>query len=56
MASAKGLVPVSTNRSLIQSWLVRYGEPYLAQQTYFGPYPEGLLELSDSGKQMACLD
>jgi uncharacterized protein YbgA (DUF1722 family)/uncharacterized protein YbbK (DUF523 family) len=52
----EGLVPVSTNRSLIQSWIVRFDEPYLAQQTYFAPYPEELLELSDSGKQMACLD
>jgi uncharacterized protein YbgA (DUF1722 family)/uncharacterized protein YbbK (DUF523 family) len=52
----EGLVPVSTNRSLIQSWIARFGEPYLAQQTYFEPYPEDLLELSDSGKQMACLE
>ena len=52
----EGLVPVSTNRSLIESWIARFGEPYLAQQTYFAPYPGDLLELSDSGKQMACLE
>ncbi|MFL7790630.1 MAG: YbgA family protein [Anaerolineae bacterium] len=50
-----GLVPVSTNRGLIQSWIARFGQEYLAQQTYFEPYPEALLELTDSGKQMACL-
>lgn len=51
-----GLVPVSTNRGLIQSWIVRFGQEYLARQTYFEPYPEVLLELTDSGKQMACVD
>jgi uncharacterized protein YbgA (DUF1722 family) len=52
----EGVVPVSTNRGLIQSWIVRFGQDYLAHQTYFEPYPEALLELTDSGKQMACLE
>jgi len=52
----EGLAPVSVARGLIQSWIARFGQDYLARQTYFEPYPEALLELSDSGKQMACVD
>ncbi len=52
----EGKSPSSTPRSLIRSWIVRFGQEYLAQQTCFEPYPEELLELSDSGKQMACVD
>lgn len=52
----EGKAPVSTPRSLIQSWIVRFGEDYLAQQTFFAPYPEELLDLSDSGKQTACTE
>jgi uncharacterized protein YbgA (DUF1722 family) len=29
---------------------VRYGEEYLEAQTYFRPYPPGLMELGDSGR------
>ncbi len=39
-------VPVS----LIGAWIARFGEPYLAQQAFFAPYPTDLLSLSDSGK------
>jgi uncharacterized protein YbgA (DUF1722 family)/uncharacterized protein YbbK (DUF523 family) len=49
-----GKIPSSTLRGLIASWIVRFDQKYLAQQTYFAPYPEDLVELTDSGKQMAC--
>lgn len=39
-------VPVN----LIGAWIARFGEPYLAQQTFFAPYPAELVSLSDSGK------
>ncbi|HNT75857.1 MAG TPA: DUF523 and DUF1722 domain-containing protein [Anaerolineae bacterium] len=42
-------VPVN----LIGAWIARFGEPYLAQQTFFAPYPPDLLSLSDSGKGRA---
>ncbi len=34
--------------TLIESWIVRFGEPYLAQQTLFSPYPETLQTPDDS--------
>jgi uncharacterized protein YbgA (DUF1722 family) len=39
----------------MQSWIVRFENDYLAQQTFFRPYPEPLIALTDSGKEMACL-
>jgi uncharacterized protein YbgA (DUF1722 family)/uncharacterized protein YbbK (DUF523 family) len=52
----EGKAPVSTLRTLLKSWFARLGQEYLERQTYFAPYPEELLELTDSGKQMACLE
>jgi uncharacterized protein YbgA (DUF1722 family)/uncharacterized protein YbbK (DUF523 family) len=51
-----GKEPASTLRVLLKSWCARFGQEYLQRQTYFTPYPEGLVELTDSGKQMACLE
>jgi uncharacterized protein YbgA (DUF1722 family) len=51
-----GMSPASTLRALLKSWSVRFSQDYLERQTYFEPYPEELLELTDSGKQMACLE
>lgn len=30
--------------------IIRFEQPYLIQQTYFNPFPEELLEITDSGK------
>jgi uncharacterized protein YbgA (DUF1722 family)/uncharacterized protein YbbK (DUF523 family) len=51
----EGTVPLSTLIGLMQSWIVRFENVYLAQQTFFRPYPEPLIALTDSGKEMACL-
>jgi uncharacterized protein YbgA (DUF1722 family)/uncharacterized protein YbbK (DUF523 family) len=51
----EGKTPASALRSLLKSWNVRFEQEYLVRQTYFEPYPEELVELTDSGKQMACL-
>jgi uncharacterized protein YbgA (DUF1722 family) len=32
------------------AWGVRFGEKYLLDQTFFRPYPQELLDISDSGK------
>lgn len=45
-----GRVPLSAPLGIMRSWVVRFEEPYLAEQTYFEPYPEGLVEITDSGK------
>ena len=51
----EGQVPLSTNIGLMRSWIVRFGNEYLRQQTFFRPYPEALIAITDSGKEMACL-
>ena len=46
----KGKVPLSVCTEIVRSWIVRFSEPYLTRQTYFSPYPEDLVEITDSGK------
>ena len=43
-------VPLSVPLAILRSFIVRFKEDYLMQQTYFEPYPEGLVEITDSGK------
>ena len=43
-------VPLSVPLNIIRSFVVRFQEDYLAQQTFFEPYPEELMEITDSGK------
>ena len=45
-----GRAPLAGLLTLLTSWIVRFGEPYLAGQTFFAPYPGQLVELGDSGK------
>ena len=45
-----GKVPLSVPVGILRSWVVRFNEPYLAQQVLFQPYPEALMDISDSGK------
>lgn len=46
----QGRAPLSVPLSLVGYWIVRFKEPYLAQQTFFAPYPAELVTISDSGK------
>ena len=43
-------LPLSALIGIVGAWIARFGQSYLAQQTFFDPYPEELLMLSDSGK------
>ena len=43
-------VPLSVPQSIIRAWVERFDETYLAEQTFFRPYPEELALISDSGK------
>ena len=45
-----GKVPLSMPVGILRSWVVRFNEPYLAQQVLFQPYPEALMDIADSGK------
>jgi uncharacterized protein YbgA (DUF1722 family)/uncharacterized protein YbbK (DUF523 family) len=39
--------------AVIQSWITRFDEDYLAGQRYFAPYPRELRDLRDSGRKGA---
>ncbi|MGD9403039.1 MAG: DUF523 and DUF1722 domain-containing protein [bacterium] len=43
-------IPLSVPVGIVNSWLARYDRPYLAEQTFFEPYPGDLVEVTDSGK------
>lgn len=43
-------VPLSVPVGIMKSYLVRFDEPYLMQQTFFDPYPEDMISITDSGK------
>jgi uncharacterized protein YbgA (DUF1722 family) len=43
-------IPLSVPLNIVRSWIVRFEEPYLSQQTFFDPYPGDLIEVTDSGK------
>ncbi|MBN2092118.1 DUF1722 domain-containing protein [candidate division KSB1 bacterium] len=45
-----GKVPLSVPVNLIRSWIIRFQNAYLLSQTYFEPYPQKLVEITDSGK------
>jgi uncharacterized protein YbgA (DUF1722 family)/uncharacterized protein YbbK (DUF523 family) len=45
-----GRVPLSVPLTVLREYVVRFGEEYLASQTFFSPYPEVLVDLADSGK------
>ncbi len=45
-----GKIPLSACLSVIRAWVERFEEGYLMKQSFFEPFPEGLVEISDSGK------
>jgi len=46
-------IPLSAILSVLESWIVKHEEEYLARQTFFEPYPRELMDISDSGKGRA---
>jgi uncharacterized protein YbgA (DUF1722 family)/uncharacterized protein YbbK (DUF523 family) len=42
---------LSAPLTVLQSWLARFEEPYLAGQAYFEPYPGDLMDLRDSARE-----
>jgi uncharacterized protein YbgA (DUF1722 family)/uncharacterized protein YbbK (DUF523 family) len=38
-------IPLSVCLGVMRSWVIRFQEPYLMRQTFFQPFPEGLLEV-----------
>jgi len=45
-----GRQPLSVPVGLLGAWVTRFGVDYLADQSFFAPYPEALVEITDSGK------
>ncbi len=45
-----GRTPLSAPTAVLRAWIARVQEPYLAQQTFFAPYPPELAAITDSGK------
>ncbi len=45
-----GKTPLKSDMDVLMSWGIRFGQKYLLDQTFFRPYPEELLDISDSGK------
>jgi uncharacterized protein YbgA (DUF1722 family)/uncharacterized protein YbbK (DUF523 family) len=43
-------VPLSVPLNLARAWVVRFDQEYLGRQSYFLPYPEALMEITDSGR------
>lgn len=40
----------SAANTVLNSWILRFDNDYLSEQTFFRPYPEELIEVTDSGK------
>jgi uncharacterized protein YbgA (DUF1722 family)/uncharacterized protein YbbK (DUF523 family) len=45
-----GRLPLSAPVSVLRSWIERFDEPYLRDQSFFEPFPTDLVEITDSGK------
>ncbi|MHC4871116.1 MAG: YbgA family protein [Planctomycetota bacterium] len=46
----RGGLPLSVPVNVLKAWLIRFKDKYLSSQTIFQPYPDELLEITDSGK------
>lgn len=43
-------IPLSAATAILRAWIARFDTAYLADQVFFEPYPEALVEVTDSGK------
>ncbi len=43
-------VPMSAVTAILRAWVARFQQGYLEPQTFFDPYPDALMSVSDSGK------
>jgi uncharacterized protein YbgA (DUF1722 family) len=46
----RGRLPLSEMRAVMASWIVRFGQEYLARQAFFNPYPHELASPATSSK------
>jgi len=45
-----GRAPLSSAVGILRSWVIRFENEYLREQTFFQPFPEELMGMDDSGK------
>ena len=45
-------LPFSAPLSILQSWIARFDEEYLKEQTFFKPFPENLIALPGHSMRM----
>ncbi|WP_304226211.1 DUF1722 domain-containing protein [Gracilinema caldarium] len=45
-----GRLPLSACQTVLQSWIERFNQEYLRGQSFFRPFPQALIDISDSGK------
>ena len=45
-----GKIPLSVPINVLKSYVIKYNDPYLLEQTIWAPFPEELMDISDSGK------
>ncbi|OXS26259.1 MAG: cytoplasmic protein [Acetobacterium sp. MES1] len=45
-----GKIPLSVPINVLKSYVIKYNDPYLLDQTIWAPFPEELMDISDSGK------
>jgi uncharacterized protein YbgA (DUF1722 family) len=43
-------IPLIVVTTVLNSWIMRFGQPYLSKQRYFNPFPTELMSIKDSGK------
>jgi len=41
----EGRIPLSVSMGVFRSWIIRFGDPWLEEQTYFHPFPRNLLDV-----------
>lgn len=46
----EGKIPLSVPIYILKSYAIKYEEQYILSQTILSPFPEGLVDISDSGK------
>lgn len=51
-----GKIPLSVPLNVLKTYVIRYNEGYLLEQTIWAPFPEELMDLSDSGKMEDLVD
>ncbi|NYB51247.1 MAG: DUF1722 domain-containing protein [Methanobacteriaceae archaeon] len=42
----QGRVPLLVTQNLLKSWIIRFNNEYLSDQTFFEPYPDELMEIT----------